>query len=64
MVGTEYGMAWEMTHGRSAALVVCPVLPTKVSEGEKRAYTLWSPVASKTNKEAHIRAVDRGGSIE
>lgn len=59
MVGTEYGMAWEMTHG----LVAGPVLPAKVSEGEEEA-RCNATVAGRTNKEASIEAPDRGHRAE
>lgn len=59
MVGTEYGMAWEMTHGLAAGCVVCPVLPTKVSDGEERL-GIRDGRLGRTNKEASIGALDRG----
>lgn len=62
MVGTEYGMAWEMTHGLVAG-PVCPVLPAKVSEGEEEA-RCNATAAGRTNKEASIEAPDRGHRAE
>lgn len=60
MVGTEYGMAWEMTHGLVADCASC-IADQSVRGRGTRVYAM---VAGRTNKEASIEAPERGHRAE
>lgn len=60
MVGTEYGMAWEMTHGLAAGCVSCIAdqsVGGRERERETRVYAY-----GRTNKEASIEVVSGIGA--
>lgn len=58
MVGTEYGMAWEMTHGLAAGCVSC-IADQSVRERERGVYAY-----GRTNKEASIGVVSEARTAE
>ena len=50
MVGTEYGMAWEMTHGLAAGCVSC-IADQSVGEREREREKLaYMPTVERTRK--------------
>lgn len=59
MVGTEYGMAWEMTHGPAAGCVSRIAGPNRRRERNRCVYAV---LAAETNKEAPIGAPNGGRS--